>query len=391
MPRLTWPVSTTCGLPSISAKRVRHHRHLLGRGARDRVGDQVREGDLLAGLLELLAAAVERGDGDRAERGRGRDRARLVHVAREHRAGALEQLRAPRPWRRGGRRAVAVGGGEHVGLGDAPGGPGALDRVEVDAVGGGDAGGDGRDLGALGSRTRRRRRPAGRGAEVGSRRRRARRPWARRRRRVMRAITWPTVTVSPASARISVIVPLAGEGISASTLSVEISTIVSSSSTLSPTALAHSRIVPSETDSPIAGIVMSSGLRLGRPARARRSSAGASVGGSAAGAGAVGRRDLGEHGADVDGVALGDVDLHDGAGGGRGHLGVDLVGRDLDERLVLGDRVALLLVPLQDGAVGDRLTHRRHGHFHRGVDRHVSLRPYRVPGATSCLRMRRSW
>src|SRR5215208_6984294 len=74
---------------------------------------------------------------------------------------------------------------------------------------------------------------------------------------VMRARTWPTVTVSPASARISVIVPLAGEGTSASTLSVEISTIVSSTSTLSPAALAHSRIVPSDTDSPIWGIVMS--------------------------------------------------------------------------------------------------------------------------------------
>ena len=102
---------------------------------------------------------------------------------------------------------------------------------------------------------------------------------------------------------------------------------------------------------------------------------------------AVGGRDLGEDGADVDGVALGEVDLHDGSGGRGGDLGVDLVGRDLDERLVLGDRVALLLVPLQDGAVGDRLTHRRHGHFHRRVDRHVSLRPYRVPARLpACVR-----
>ena len=53
---------------------VRHHRHRLGPRARDRVGDQVREGDLLAGLLELLAARVHRRDGDRAEGGRGRDR-----------------------------------------------------------------------------------------------------------------------------------------------------------------------------------------------------------------------------------------------------------------------------------------------------------------------------
>ena len=70
-------------------------------------------------------------------------------------------------------------------------------------------------------------------------------------------MTWPTVTVSPASASTSVSVPEAGAGTSASTLSVEISTIVSSSATLSPGAFAHSRIVPSETDSPIAGISIS--------------------------------------------------------------------------------------------------------------------------------------
>ena len=270
---------------------VGHDRHLLGRRARDRVGDQVREGDLLAGLLELLAAAVERGDGDRAERGRGRDRARLVHVAREHRAGALEQLRRVVLGGRG-RRAV-LGGGEHVGLGDAPGGAGALDRVEVDAVGGGDAGGDGGDLGALGHRRRRRRRRRGAG------RRSAPAPASRRPSgapapAVMRARTWPTVTVSPASARISVIVPLAGAGISASTLSVEISTIVSSTSTLSPTALAHSRIVPSETDSPICGHRdvdrLGLALRLGGGRLGRRASAGASAAGPAPLVGAISAR-----------------------------------------------------------------------------------------------------
>ena len=173
-----------------------------------------------------------------------------------------------------------VGGGEHVGLGDAPGGAGALDRVEVDAVGGGDAGGDRRDLGAVrhGDVPAS---PAGRGAEVGSGAGVAA-AFGAPAPAVIRARTWPTVTVSPASARISVIVPVAGEGISASTLSVEISTIVSSTSTLSPTALAHSRIVPSETDSPIWGIVdvdrlaprrRRSAARLGlgrRPPRPRR-------------------------------------------------------------------------------------------------------------------------
>ena len=91
MPRLTPPSSITCGLPSSSAKCVAITGIVLGRRARDRVRDQVREGDAVAGLLELLAARVEVGDGEGAEGRRGRDLPRLVHVAREHRARALEQ------------------------------------------------------------------------------------------------------------------------------------------------------------------------------------------------------------------------------------------------------------------------------------------------------------
>ncbi len=52
-------------------------------------------------------------------------------------------------------------------------------------------------------------------------------------------------------------VPLAGAGTSASTLSVETSTMVSPSSTKSPSFLCHSSTVPSVTDSPIWGISMS--------------------------------------------------------------------------------------------------------------------------------------
>ncbi len=74
---------------------------------------------------------------------------------------------------------------------------------------------------------------------------------------LIRAITCPTVTVSPSSARISVIVPSAGAGSSMSTLSVEISTTVSPSLTVSPTLTDHSRIVPSVTDSPPVGVTMS--------------------------------------------------------------------------------------------------------------------------------------
>ena len=136
------------------------------------------------------------------------------------------------------------------------------------------------------------------------------------------------------------------------------------------------------TDSPIAGMTMSTVAPAARLGLVRR--AGSAVAGrlrGAAGAVAVGG-DLGEHGADGHGVALGGVDLHDGAGGRGGDLGVDLVGRDLDEGLVLGDRVALLLVPFQDGALGDRVAHRRHDDFDRRVDRH-QVRPtitaFRLP------------
>src|SRR3990167_2091597 len=61
-------------------------------------------------------------------------------------------------------------------------------------------------------------------------------------------------TVAPSLTRISLSVPEAGAGISASTLSVEISKSGSSRSTLSPTFFSHLVTVPSKIDSPICGI-----------------------------------------------------------------------------------------------------------------------------------------
>jgi hypothetical protein len=71
------------------------------------------------------------------------------------------------------------------------------------------------------------------------------------------ATTTLTSTVSPSLNRTSVNVPAAGEGISASTLSVEISNNGSSRSTRSPTFFSHLVIVPSAMDSPICGITTS--------------------------------------------------------------------------------------------------------------------------------------
>ena len=66
--------------------------------------------------------------------------------------------------------------------------------------------------------------------------------------------------------------------------------------------------------------------------------------------------DHGDHRADVDRLAFGDADLGHHAGDRRGHLGVDLVRGDLEQRLIGGDGVADLLEPLRDRALGDGLT-----------------------------------
>ena len=73
----------------------------------------------------------------------------------------------------------------------------------------------------------------------------------------MVATTLLTGTVSPSLTLISVRTPDAGDGISASTLSVEISNSGSSRSIESPTFLIHRTMVPSAIDSPIWGITTS--------------------------------------------------------------------------------------------------------------------------------------
>ena len=60
-------------------------------------------------------------------------------------------------------------------------------------------------------------------------------------------------------------------------------------------------------------------------------------------------------------LALLNEDLLDDAGAGARNLGVDLVGRDLEQRLVGLDRFTLLLQPLEDRPLRD-------GHAHLGHD-----------------------
>src|SRR5205814_6943463 len=65
---------------------------------------------------------------------------------------------------------------------------------------------------------------------------------------------------SPSPANSSRTTPDAGEGTSVSTLSVEISTIVSSASIVSPTAFVQRVIVPSDTLTPIWGMTTSTSV-----------------------------------------------------------------------------------------------------------------------------------
>ena len=93
--------------------------------------------------------------------------------------------------------------------------------------------------------------------------------------------------------------------------------------------------------------------------------------GAARGAARRGARLLGDHRearADRHGLALLHDDLGDEARLRRGHLGVDLVGRHLEQRLVGVDLLADLLEPLRDRALGDRLTELRHRDVHELLD-----------------------
>ena len=136
---------------------------------------------------------------------------------------------------------------------------------------------------------------------------------------------------------------------------------------------------------PAGGWVLAVPARLRLPARAA-APAGRGLAG-AAGRRRRGRRggaaaDDGQLGADRHGLVLADQDLLHRAGHGRGHLGVDLVGGDLEQRLVDLDGVALGLEPAGDGALGDRLAERRHG------DRRAAAG--RSPAARDCgARLRR--
>ena len=97
-------------LPVLLGVGVAHHGHVAG-GLHDRPGDQVRERQLLAGRLQLLATAVERVHRHGAEaRGRG-DRAALVHELHERGRGAADGLDVGAGRCRGRGAAITLDGG----------------------------------------------------------------------------------------------------------------------------------------------------------------------------------------------------------------------------------------------------------------------------------------
>jgi len=70
--------------------------------------------------------------------------------------------------------------------------------------------------------------------------------------------------------------------------------------------------------------------------------------------------DHGDNGLDGNGLAFGNFDFFEHAGGGRRNFRVHLVGGDFKERLVALDLVAGLLEPFGDGAFKDAFAHLGH-------------------------------
>jgi hypothetical protein len=67
-----------------------------------------------------------------------------------------------------------------------------------------------------------------------------------------------------------------------------------------------------------------------------------------------------------DGLAFLDQDLGEYAGAHGLHFGVDLVGGNLEDRLVALDRITNLLEPFCQRAFGERFAHRGHENVYAG-------------------------
>ncbi len=335
-------------------------RHLLG-SPHKRVCDQMRERNLFGSpgrfdrRVEFRATRVEHVNRERAEAGRGRNGQALFHVARERRRRALElrysrsggNRRKVRQRSRRGRAALSRRGlREHVGSQDQSVRTGAANRAHVEIELARGAPGLRRCVCRLAARACGRGRP---GYERGRFRRRRRRTGGRR----IDLCQWRT------------------DGDDVAFLCEN----------LGDDARCRSRhfdvhFVGRDFDDglafadPIAGLLakfddraLSDGLAHLR----QRDRDGVGLCDGAVSGGLGGRSiargagvrgiDPGEPGAHQNGRALVREDLGDHARGRGGNLDVDLVGGYFDKRIALGDAVADVLTPLDDGAFGDRLAH----------------------------------
>ena len=339
------------GLPVLLGVGVAHHRHVAG-GLDDRPGDQVREGELLAGRLELLAPAVERVHRHRAEARGGRDRAALVHELHERCRGAADGLDV-------GCRgcSVAFDGSQNVVLGHTPARAGPGDRLHVESVGAGNSRGNrrrvptvrcrcaggGLRLGGLGTRLDRAIRGPGACSDLAQHRSHRHRLVCldedlRDRARHGRWHLGIDLVRGDLDQRI-----------------IDGDHITGLHAPLEHGSFRHRVTHLWEGD--VHNLAAACGRLFGR----RRS-----------GSVAVGLY-LAEHASHLNRLIGFRGDVYKRSGHRRRNLGIDLVGGDLDERLVGLHPVTNLLQPTQDRAFGNRLPHLGHGDLNaRGARGHPS-------------------
>ena len=335
-----------CGLPSASAKRVAHHRH-VARGLHHRPCDQVGEAELLAGRLEVLAPRVEHVDGEGAEAGGGRDRATLVHEAHERGGWAADGRDLGAGC--GGRRRIAIpfDRREDIFLDHAPARARALNRVEIDPLGAGDARGDRSCIARPVAR--------GRGGAIGGRAlvgalgrglhgpagcARARLDAAQDGSDRDRGIGLDQDLGDRARGRGGNLgVDLVGGDLYQRV--VDRNSIANRNLPLEHRALGHGIAHLGEGD-----FHEFVGLSGRRPVAVDL--------------------DLTQHGPDRDGRVRFGQDLRERARGGGGQLGVDLVRGDLDERLLGVHLVTHRFQPPEDRSFGNRLAHLGHLYLHGG-------------------------
>ena len=354
-------------LPVLLGVGVAHHGHVAG-GLHDRPGDQVRERQLLAGGLQLLATAVERGHGHGAEARGRRDRAALVHELHERGRGAADRLDLGAGGRGGGGAAIPLDCGEHVLLRHPAARTGSRDRLDVDAVSACDARGHGGRvpavgdgcacgrlrLGGFGARLDRAVRRAGIGAGARSN--------ATQHRADRHSLVGLDEDLLDRARHWGGHLGIDLVGGDLDQRVVDGDGVARLHPPFEDGALGHRIAHLRERD--VDNLAAACGRLI--------AACGRLVGRRRGGSVAVGVY-LAEHASHLNRLIGFRGDVYKRSGHRRRNLGIDLVGGDLDQRLVSLDPVTDLLQPTQDRAFGNRLPHLGHGDLNaRGACGHPS-------------------